>query len=119
MMKKNNEESSLRKHIEDALQESLDNGEDISCYLYLPASLMSSKVKEQLDIFLMENVYKQIVSGNLSKESFVVYKDDTLKVKMEKPEKQMQLLERMMAFYLEKEEYEKCSNIKSLIEKIK
>jgi hypothetical protein len=63
--------------------------------------------------------YKELESGMLEPNSFMVYQDPLITVKLEKRDQQIELLERLLLYFTNKEEYEKCVRVHSLLKQIK
>ena len=115
----NDEEMNFFKQkLEEEFKTLISRGDDISCFLYFPYSYLTPLVKQHIDDFLMEQAYSEIEKGNVSKKSFIVYRDPLLTVKLEEKTQQIELLERLIDFFTKKEEYEKCAKIQSLIKQI-
>lgn len=102
--------------LEEEFNTLLEKGEDISSYLYLPHHYLTAKVKKRLDEYLMDEAYKKI--DNLLSTSFVVYQDALITVKLDKKEKQVDLLERLLVYFTEKEEFEKCVKVQKLLKQL-
>lgn len=96
----------------------VESGEDIRSYLYLPHHYLTSKVKRKLDEYLMDEAYRQIDLGTINKDSFIVYKDDLITVKLDKTEQRVDLLERLLVYFTSKEEYEKCVKVQNLLKQL-
>lgn len=96
-----------------------ENSEDIRVFLYFPYEMLSDKVKAELDEFLLLEAYKVIEkdSDNFEK-TFTVYEDTLIKISLDKMDKRMDLLKRMIAYFVEKEAYENCSKVQSIIQKL-
>ena len=120
-MKKMNEDEifSMREEIERKFEEHLKKGEDMRQYLYYPHSVLSDRIREFLDEFLMLEAFKCISSDKFNAEKFVVYKDPVITVNLDKKDQKIDLLERMISYFIIKEEYEKCSIIQKLLNKVK
>ena len=116
----NNEEEleKLRSRVEYEFNTLLDKGEDIRCYLYFPQSLLTENVKKHLDEYLLNEAYRELDHDNFELSTFTVYQDSLVTVKLEKVEQQIELLERMIAYYVKREEFEKCSKLKNLLTQI-
>ena len=106
----------FRQEIENSFKNLLNNGEDVSGFLYFPYELLSDNIKRKLDIFLAVEAYKQLESGNISTEKFIVYEDELSNIEIEEKDKQLKILENMITYFTSTEEYEKCARIKALVE---
>lgn len=121
MKKENSEENrndvvkELQSKFEVEFFSLVEKNEDISCYLYFPYEFLSEKVRDYLDVFLIEEAYSRLEAGKLSKENFEVYRDSIMVIKLDDEEKQIETLERLLEHYMEKEEYIKCALIKKLL----
>jgi hypothetical protein len=109
----------FKEKLEEEFDSLIKKGEDVRSFLYLPYNFLTPKIKEYLDTFLIKEAYKELESGNLSQECFLVYQDTMLTVKLETTQKQLDLLNRMLDFFTSKEEYEKCAKVHELITTIK
>lgn len=112
------EEELVKQQLEEEFFVLVERGEDIRTYLYLPHTLLSESVRDYLDIFLIEEAYKEIEAGNLSATSFIVYKDSVITVDLPTKEKRIELLERLINHFISKEEYEKCPKVQKLLNEI-
>ena len=104
------------EQIEAKFFESLEKDEDISIYLYLPFQFLTPKVKKVLDKYLMEQAY---VNMFIRKDSSDVYHDGRVQIEVTNPEHRLKMLEKMIVYFAEKEEYEKCARIKEEINQLK
>jgi hypothetical protein len=105
----------LRERTEHEFFRMLDEGKDIRTFLYFPEMFLSKNVKKYLDNFLIEEAYEQI-NTNFSEfvKNFIVYDDTLIKIKIDEREKRLELLDRMIKYFISKEEYEKCSTISNV-----
>jgi len=104
-----------KQDLEKEFDEVVERGGNVSYFLYFPYHHLTLKMKDYLDDLLMEEAYRQIALGNLQKTSFVVYKDSLITVSLDTQEKQLEILNKMLEYFSNKEEYEKCSDIHQLI----
>jgi hypothetical protein len=109
---------SYKQDLEKEFDEVIERGGNVSYFLYFPYHHLTLKMKDYLDDLLMEEAYRQIALGNLHKTDFVVYKDSLITVSLDTQEKQLEILNKMLEFFTNKEEYEKCSDIHQLIKTI-
>jgi hypothetical protein len=103
------------KHIEEEFFSTLKSGKDISIFLYLPFELLSQKVKDELDKYLIEQAYVNIF---IKKSSSDVYHDGFVQIGVDDENYRLTILQKMLPYFTEKEEYEKCVNIRDLITKL-
>jgi hypothetical protein len=108
----------FREKLEDEFNSLMERGEDVRCFLYFPYNFLTSNIKNYLDEFLMVEAYKEIESGALTPNSFTVYKDALITVKLETIEQQVELLERLLLYFTKREEYEKCERVHKLLKQI-
>jgi hypothetical protein len=109
-----NEHSEYKKLVEKEFLASLQRGEDISKYLYVPVSLLSQTVKDHLDIFLLEKAYENLFVRK--HDTWTVYSDTYMNVFFSDDKAKIEILQRMLEHFQEREEYEKCSLIKKEID---
>ncbi len=120
MMKMNDDDLfNMRSEIEKRFEEVLQKGEDVRLYLYYPHSLLSDKIRKHLDNFLLDEAYRMLTDDKFSMEKFVIYKDSLVTVKLDEKSQRIELLERLISYFLPKEEYEKCSFIQHILNKVK
>ena len=113
------EESSIamyKKQIEKEFFRAIENGENFSVYLYLPHIFISDRVKEYLDVYLLEEAYKNMFVTR--EEIDVIYDDSNISVVISDPEFKEKMLEQMLEHFVKIEEYEKCAKIKNELEKM-
>jgi hypothetical protein len=108
----------IKQRFEKEFIKAVNKGEDIRSYLYLPYEYLSEKVKNHIDEFLLEQAYKEIDFESFS-NSIVVYRDGLITVKLEKKLQQIDLLEKLLTYYADKEEYDKCIKIRNLLDFVK
>lgn len=104
-----------RDQVEKEFFASLERGENISTFLYLPHFFISKNVKEQLDIFLLEEAYKNMFREKDLVET--IYSDPYLSVVISDEKFKKEMLEQMLEHFTSSEEYEKCIKIKSELDK--
>lgn len=115
----NDEELKMFKEkLEKEFNSIISSGGDIRSFLYFPHNFLSENIKNYLDEFLLLSAYKEIETGNITTNSFKVYQDPLIIVKLEKKEQQIEILERLIKYFLEREEYEKCAKIQTLLKEI-
>ena len=117
-------EASEFKETQDTLEhkffEMLNNNEDIRIFLYFPYEYLTEPIKDYLDKFLLIEAYKHIKEDrDTFVEKFVVYDDGSLVISLKEFDKQIELLDKLKKFFIENEEYEKCTDIQYVLEKIK
>ena len=108
----------FKEKLEEEFNSIIANGGDIRSFLYFPHNFLSENIKNHLDEFLLMSAYKEIETGNVTTNSFMVYQDPLIIVKLEQKEQQIEVLERLIKYFLEREEYEKCAKIQTLLKKI-
>lgn len=97
----------------------LEKGEDIRVFLYFPYNLLSDKVKKYLDEFLLLEAYKGIEKDSEEfQKHFIVYEDTLIKINLEKADQRLDLLKRMIDYFVEKEAYENCVKVQDIIKKL-
>lgn len=104
-----------RKQVESEFFKTLESGKSIVNYLYLPHFFISDRVKEQLDIFLLKEAYKNMFEpfGNEN----TVYQDAYITIVITDNKFKIDTLKQMIDYFTSTEEYEKCSKIKAALEK--
>ena len=109
----------LRSKLEKEFHELLKRGEDIRSFLYYHQLLLAESVKNTLDIFLMEEAYLSISSEDFDIQKFIIYQDSLLTILLDKKDQQIDLLERLISYFLSIENYEKCTIPQRLLNTIK
>ncbi len=107
-----------KKSLEKEFYEIIEKKGDIGYFLYFPYHHLTESMKDYLDNLLMNEAYSKIENGELTPESFTVYKDPLITVTLERKHKQVEILEKMIQHFLKTEEYEKCAKIQELLNKI-
>jgi hypothetical protein len=105
----------MKEQLEKEFHEMMERGEDVRHFLYFPSEILAESIKDHLDRILCETAWKQIELGKIDENSFIAYEDDLITISFDEVEKQVDLLQRLMDFYEEKEEYEKCARIKEIL----
>jgi hypothetical protein len=105
------EKNILMKKLEEEFEELLTNGGDGKNFLYIPYTMLTPKVKKHLDVILLEEAYKSVISENFDPQDFIVYKDNILTIRLHEFDQKAELLERLVSYFSEKEEYEKCTQL--------
>ncbi len=108
------ERSLLMKKLEEEFDQLIANGEDVKNFLYIPYSMLTEKVKKYLDLILMDEAYISISSPKFDPQDFIVYKDKYLTIRLNEIDQKHELLERLIDYFTEKEEYEKCAELLQL-----
>jgi len=106
----------LQQTVETNFFRALKEGEPLSVFLYVPHFTLSQKVKDYLDIFLLEQAYINLFENEQKEE--VVFQDDYISIVIKDAEFKRDLLTRMINYYVEKEEYEKCAKIQKELENL-
>lgn len=112
------EKSLLMKKLEEEFEQLLSNGGDIKTFLYIPHTMLTKKIREHLDIILMKEAYISISEKNFNIEKFIVYKDEYLTIQIHEKAQKLELLDRLINYFTEREEYEKCAEILQLKNKL-
>jgi hypothetical protein len=112
----NSEIRQQQEHIEKEFFAAIEDNQDVSIYLYLPFQLLSKRVRDELDKYLMEQAY---VNMFIRKDTKDVYHDGFVQIGVEDDAYRIELLEKMLPYFTTKEEYEKCANIRDRIEQLK
>jgi hypothetical protein len=99
----------MRIKLEQEFFDLLEKGKDIRSYLYFPPELLTESVQESLDILLMKEAYNELIKPDFDMEKFVVYQDDLISIHLDTKEQKIELLERLISYFVSKEEYEKCT----------
>ena len=105
----------MKEKLEKEFYEMMERGEDVRHFLYFPAEILSESVKDDLDRILCETAWAQVEAGKISEDSFIAYEDDLITITFDEVDKQVDLLNRLIDFYEEREEYEKCARIKEIL----
>lgn len=105
------ERNMLMKKLEEEFEELLTNGGDVKNFLYIPYTMLTPKVKKHLDAILLEEAYKSVISENFDPQDFIVYNDSILTIRLHEFDQKAELLERLVSYFSEKEEYEKCAQL--------
>ena len=108
----------FKKKLEEEFNALIANGEDVRCYLYFPHEYLTDNIKCYLDEFLMDEAYREIETEKIALNSFIVYQDSLITVKLEKKEQRMELLERLLKYFEKKQEFEKCAKVHSLLKQL-
>jgi len=105
------ERKMLMQKLEEEFEDLLANGGDAKNFLYIPYTMLTPKVKKHLDVILLEEAYKSVISDSFDPQDFIVYKDSILTIRLQEFNQKSELLERLISYFSEKEEYEKCSQL--------
>ena len=108
----------LKQKLEKEFNEMLEKGEDVRHFLYFPSEMLSERIKVYLEEFLCEEAWKEIEKGHVTKENFVMYKDDLITISFDEKHHQLEMLDRLISYFSEKEQYEKCAIIKEILNTI-
>ncbi len=108
----------MRSEIEKKFEEVLQKGEDVRLYLYYPQSFLSDKIRKHLDDFLLDEAYRMLNDTKFDMKKFIIYKDPLVTVKLDEKSQKLELLERLISYFLPKEEYEKCSFVQNILNKV-
>ena len=97
---------SYRNFLERDFFERLRNN-DIAIYLYLPPHLLTQKVRDELDKYLKEQAYVNLIMRNEN----LVYRDGMLDIQISDDSRIRSILNEMLNYFESIEEYEKCAKI--------
>jgi hypothetical protein len=111
MILRMNDDDYTKQQLEEDFIKLVEAGEDFRFYLYFSPDMLSSKVKDYLDAFLLDEAYTFIESGEATWSNFVVYNDPVMTIKLDTWEKKTEIIEKMLKHFEKKEEYEKCKLI--------
>jgi len=116
----NDEEKTLMmKKLEEEFEQLLANGEDVKNFLYIPCYMLTEKIRNHLDLILIVEAYNSISNPTFSIDDFIVYEDKYLTIRLQEIEKKQELLDRLINYFTESEEYEKCAELLQLKNKLK
>ena len=63
----------------------------------------------------MMKAYEKIENGELNLDSFLVFQDDVITVRLEKKDQRQDLLQRLLDHFSSSEEYEKCAKVHKIL----
>jgi hypothetical protein len=106
-----NKSEKMKKQLEEDFLRLVESGEDFRFYLYFSPDMLTSRVRDYLDDFLLEEAYQNIASGKASPQDFIVYDDHVMTVRLKEWEKKVEVINKMLSHFESKEEYEKCKVI--------
>lgn len=99
----------MKQMLEVEFNSLLEKGEDIRSFLYYPHHLLTDRITKHLDIFLINEAWKAISSSTFDVNIFTVYQDELITVTLYEKKQQEELLDRLINYFTNSEEYEKCS----------
>jgi hypothetical protein len=105
------EKKILMKKLEEEFEELLFNKQNVKNFLYIPHEMLTPKIKKHLDEILFNDVYDFILSKKFDSKNFIVYSDSVLTIKLNEHSQKVELLDRLINYFSEKEEYEKCNKL--------
>lgn len=111
MILRMNDDDYTKQQLEEDFIKLVEAGEDFRFYLYFSPDMLSSKVKDFLDAFLLDEAYTYIESGEATWNNFVVYNDPVMTIKLDTWEKKVEIIEKLTKHFEKNEEYEKCKLI--------
>lgn len=110
----------FKKETEARFFRMLNDGEDIRVFLFLPYDFISENVKKHLDEFLLKEAYSKIEENvEEFEKNFTVYEDSLISISIEDQAEKIEILEKMIEYFVEKESYEKCAKIQNIVNSIK
>ena len=95
--------------IEKEFFEKVKRGESLYVYLYLPLYLVTPKMADHLDKYLIENAYDNMFGASGVGMMDVVYSDKFLTLTVENPTVKLSILKKMLDWFTEIQEFEKCA----------
>ena len=107
-----------KSEIEKEFDEYIEQGKDIGCFVYFPREFLSDRVLRELDVFMMNKTYNAITAEKFSVETFCVFEDNNVKVSFDTIESRIELLDKLINFFKQEEEYEKCSRLLEILKKV-
>ena len=108
----------FREILEQEFLKAIQNGDDIAYFLYFPPNTLSESIKTVLDEFLIKKAYDYITAESFDLSRFIVYSDNFVTVEIETYEQRIELLDKLLTYYTDKEDYEKCVIVQNIKNKI-
>ena len=108
----------IKEELEKEFLSLVAKGEDIRSFLYYPQYMLTKKIRDHLDVFLMEEAWKILSSKDFDPNYFTVYRDELITVTLSKKIQQVKLLERLISYFIIKEEYEKCFLLSQILKQL-
>ena len=108
----------IKEELEKEFLSLVAKGEDIRSFLYYPQHILTKKIRDHLDVFLMEEAWKALSSKDFDANCFTVYRDELITVTLPKKIQQVKLLERLISYFIIKEEYEKCFLLSEILKQL-
>jgi len=109
--------SQYKTQIENEFMKSLERGDDISIYLYLPHFYISENVKKHLDIYLLKIAYTNLFEREDATD--VIYEDQNLTITIRDEKFKNDMLNQMLDYFTKNEEYEKCAKVSEELKRMK
>jgi len=109
----------MKLQLEEDFFKLIGDGKDFRFYLYFSKEMLTDKVTDLLDVFLTEEAFRLIENGKSTPDCFIAYEDDQIKIKLDTTERKLEALDKMIALFESREEYEKCKVIHEFFENIK
>jgi len=109
--------SQYKTQIENEFMKSLERGDDISIYLYLPHFYISENVKKHLDIYLLKIAYTNLFEREDATD--VIYEDQNLTITIRDEKFKIDMLNQMLDYFTKNEEYEKCAKVSEELKRMK
>ena len=87
----------------------VENKEDVSLFLYLPHDMISEKIKDYLDEYLIVKAI-DLLDDTITKmdDKCVVYEDGFMRVSIPEEKGRIELLTRVLEYLIKHERYEEC-----------
>jgi hypothetical protein len=108
-----------REKINQIFRDHIQRGGDIRQFLHLPVDMITPEIKLELDKFLAEEAYRNLDENqDILNEDMIVYRESSFFIYFTELEKKRAYLEKMLNFFTETENYEKCRKISNLLNKL-
>lgn len=111
-----NELELYRQQVEDEFFEAAAQGKNLTMYLYVPHFFLTEKVKARLEELLLEEAYYNIFV--METENWTVYDDGYVVTTLTDEEYRKVLFDKMITYFTEREEYEKCAIVQKEMNKL-
>jgi hypothetical protein len=111
MIEENDELEMYRQQIENEFFESVRQGENLSMYLYVPYLFITDRVRDRLDVFLIEEAFENLF---VKRKPWIIYEDDRVVTTLADDEEyKRSFFQKMLEHYAAKEDFTKCAMIKN------
>ena len=94
-----------------------ENGEDNRYFLYFPKDCLTDSIRDALDARLINESYENLgfSTDNVDIDNFIVFKDGEYVISLDKNDLKIEHLNKMLIFYSDREEFEKCIKITNIL----